>query len=115
MSLCAAARTVSPESVCDDGMVIDPSQLKSVHVNPTLRTADVEVVALCGRTPAPARAMADKLGITDLRFDWRQAIEEVRPDIVAITTPAPPHREMVEFAAQRGCHIAYEKPLALTA
>jgi predicted dehydrogenase len=57
--------------------------------------------------------MTQKLGIEDLRFDWREAIEELQPDIVAITTPGKPHREMAEFAAQHGCHIASEKPLAL--
>lgn len=80
-----------------------------------LRNAGVEVIALCGRTPEPARARAQKLGIEDLRFDWREAIEELQPDIVAITTPGKPHREMAEFAAQHRCHIACEKPLALGA
>ena len=65
--------------------------------------------------PEPARALAEKLGVTDLRFDWRQAIEDLRPDIVAITTPGAPHREMAEYAASRKCHIACEKPLALSA
>lgn len=80
-----------------------------------LRDSGVEVVALCGRTPEPARAMAAKLGIQDLRFDWKQAITELRPDIVALSTTAAPHREMAEFAAQQGSHILCDKPLGLNA
>jgi predicted dehydrogenase len=80
-----------------------------------LRAAGVEVVALCGRTPDPAKAMAQKLGIEDVRFDWRQALEEVRPDIVSIATPAAPHREMAEFAARLGCHVMCDKPLGVNA
>ena len=57
--------------------------------------------------------MAAKLGIDDLRFDWRQAIEELRPDIVAIATPGIVHREMALFAAQHGCHMLCDKPLGL--
>lgn len=55
-----------------------------------LRAAGVDVVALCGRTPDAAHAMAGKLQIDDVRFDWRQALEQLRPDIVSIATPAPP-------------------------
>lgn len=80
-----------------------------------LRTAGVDVVALCGRTPEPAKAMAQKLGVEDVRFDWRQALAELRPDIVSIATPAAPHQEMVEVAAQLGCHIVCDKPLGLNA
>jgi predicted dehydrogenase len=80
-----------------------------------LRDSGVEVIALCGRTPEPAKAMATKLGIQDLRLDWKQALEELRPDIVAIATTAAPHREMAEFAAQLGCHLLCDKPLGLNA
>jgi predicted dehydrogenase len=80
-----------------------------------LRDAGVEVVALCGRTPEPAYKRAAQLGVDAVRFDWRAAIEEFRPDIVTIGVPGAPHREMAEFAAQAGCHIVCEKPLATNA
>jgi predicted dehydrogenase len=80
-----------------------------------LRDAGVEVVALCGRTPEPAYKRAAQLGVDAVRFDWRAAIEELRPDIVTIGVPGAPHREMAEFAAQAGCHIVCEKPLAINA
>jgi predicted dehydrogenase len=80
-----------------------------------LRAAGVDVVAICGRTPEPAKAMAAKLGIEDLRFDWRRALTELRPDIVALSTTAAPHREMAEFAAQLGCHLLCDKPLGINA
>lgn len=80
-----------------------------------LRAAGADVIALCGRTPEPAKAMAVNLGVPDVRFDWREALEELRPDIVAIATPAAPHREMAEYAAQLGCHILCDKPLGVTA
>ena len=77
-----------------------------------LRDAGVEVVALCGRTPEPTRQRAAQLGIADVRLDWRAALDELEPDIVAIATPAAPHREMAGYAAGRGCHIVCDKPLA---
>jgi predicted dehydrogenase len=68
-----------------------------------LRAAGVEVVALCGRTPEPAHKRAAQLGVDNIRFDWRAALEEFQPDTVSIATTAAPHREMAEFAAY-GCH-----------
>ena len=80
-----------------------------------LRSAGVEVIALCGRSPEPTQALAQRLGIPLVRFDWQNAISELQPDIVAIATPAAPHRLMAEAAANQGCHILCDKPLALDA
>lgn len=80
-----------------------------------LRAAGVEVVALCGRTPEPAQALAQKLGIAAVRLDWRAALQDLQPDIVAIATPGHLHAEMVVAAAKVGCHIVCEKPLGLSA
>jgi predicted dehydrogenase len=80
-----------------------------------LRDAGVEVVALCGRSAEPTRARAAQLGISEVRLDWRGALEELRPDIVSIATPGDVHRVIAEHAAALGCHIVCEKPLAVTA
>src|SRR5690349_17950750 len=80
-----------------------------------LRDAGVEVVALCGRTPEPAHARAQQLEIANVRFDWRDALEEFRPDIVTIATPGDAHCAIAEHAAALGCHIVCEKPLSITA
>ena len=74
-----------------------------------LRDAGVEVVALFGRTPEPTYQRAAQLGITDVGFDWRAGLEELRPEIVSIATPADSHRSIAEFAAELGCHVAQER------
>jgi hypothetical protein len=80
-----------------------------------LRDAGVEVVALCGRTPEPAHALAVREGVPEVRFDWRQALAEFRPDLVSIATTAGPHRDIAVAAAAAGCYVVCEKPLAPTA
>lgn len=80
-----------------------------------LRGAGVDVVALCGRSPEPAHAMAQRFGIPDVRTDWRSAVDELSPEIVVVATPAAPHCEMVEYAAERGAHVVCEKPLGRNA
>lgn len=78
-----------------------------------LRSAGVEVVAICGRSAAPAYNLASRLGVPEVRLDWRSAIAELRPHIVAIATPAAPHLDMALAAAAAGCHILCDKPLGL--
>jgi predicted dehydrogenase len=58
---------------------------------------------------------AAQLAITDVGFDWRAGLKELRPDIVSIATPADSHRAVAEFAAELGCHMVCEKPLATNA
>lgn len=80
-----------------------------------LQAADTEVVAICGRTPERARALAARLDIDGVRLDWRNALSELKPDIVAIATPGGPHREMAVAAAQEDCHIFCDKPMGVNA
>src|SRR5579871_1831678 len=80
-----------------------------------LQDAGVAVVALCGRSQEPAHALALRFGVPEVRFDWRQALAEFRPDLVTIATPAGSHRDMALAAAAAGCHVVCEKPLAPTA
>ena len=78
-----------------------------------LRAAGVDVVALCGRTAEAVQALAKRLEVPQARLDWSQTLSDLKPDIVAIATPAGPHREIAEAAAKLGSHIFCDKPLAV--
>lgn len=80
-----------------------------------LRYAGVEVVAMCSRRSETVEPMAAKLGIPLASTDWRGALEDLRPDVVAIATPAVGRVEMIAAATGMGCHIYCDKPLAATA
>jgi predicted dehydrogenase len=75
----------------------------------------VEVVAICARQPEIVRAVADRLGIAEASTDWRRTLETVRPDIVAVATPASLRGEVVEVAVALGAHLYCDKPLAANA
>jgi len=45
--------------------------------------------------------------------DHLQLLDEVRPDVVHVTTPAPTHRPLAIDVLERGSHVYVEKPLAL--
>ena len=80
-----------------------------------LRHAGVEVVALCARQPEVVQAVAERLGVPAASTNWRRTLAHVRPDIVALATPAALRGEVVEAAAAQGSHLYCDKPLATDA
>ncbi len=84
------------------------------HTN-ALRHCGVEVVAICARQADVVQAVADRLAVPEASTDWRKTLARVRPEIVALATPAALRREVVEMAAGFGAHIFCDKPLATTA
>ena len=80
-----------------------------------LRAAKVDVVALCGRTPKRSSGGWSKAGNRRHPLGLAYGIEQLRPDVVVVATPAGPHRDIVEHAASLGCHLLCEKPLGRNA
>ncbi len=84
------------------------------HVRALARSG-VEVVAVCGRSAEPTQALIERLAVPAGRLDWRAALSDFGPDIVAIATPGGAHHAVAVAAAGLGCHVVCEKPLAVTA
>lgn len=80
-----------------------------------LRDAGVDIVGMAGRTEHAVRERAAELSIPHAFSDWRQALAELQPDIVAVATPGGAHFEPVMAALEQGCHVFCDKPLAVTA
>ena len=80
-----------------------------------LRDTGVEIVGMAGRTRDVVEQVAASLDISYASTDWKQALAELQPDIVAVATPGGAHFEPVMAALAQGCHIYCDKPLAATA
>ena len=79
-----------------------------------LRYTNVEVVAICSREARIVRDVADRLGVDEASTNWKDTIIEYEPDIVTVATPASLRLPVIELAAELGCHVMCEKPLACT-
>jgi predicted dehydrogenase len=80
-----------------------------------LRFCGADVAGICARDETVVQAVAQRLSIPHAYTDWRRALDEQRPDIVALATPAALRTEPIAAAAVAGIHIFCDKPLAATA
>lgn len=80
-----------------------------------LKAAGVDVVGMASRTEDICRKVATEFEIPESGTDWRDMLQRVKADIVAVGTPGGVHREMCGAALETGCHVLCDKPLATTA
>jgi predicted dehydrogenase len=74
-----------------------------------------EVVAVADADDAGRAEAAKRTGASKAYADYRQMLDESKPQIVAIGPRwLGEHRDIVLAAAERGCHMYMEKPLSRT-
>lgn len=74
---------------------------------------DVEIVAVCDVREEVALVTARSIAARAYT-DYRRLLGDGGIDLAMVLTPASTHRAIVEAAAQSGCHVFCEKPLAVT-
>ncbi|MEX2112382.1 MAG: Gfo/Idh/MocA family oxidoreductase [Pirellulales bacterium] len=76
---------------------------------------DVELVAVADDDKAGLAKTASKLKLDKAYADYRQMLDEVKPDVVSIGPRwLDAHRDIVVNTAERGVHMYLEKPLCRT-
>ena len=81
------------------------------HAHAYATIPDARVVAVLGRDPDRAGALAAPLGARTYS-DLDALLDAERPDAVDCCLPTPLHRWALERAAAYRCHVICEKPLA---
>jgi predicted dehydrogenase len=79
------------------------------------RAQGVKIVGMASRTKDVVDRVTKEMDIPYASDDWRQAMDEVDPDIVLVGTPGGAHYEPVLAAIERGCHVFCDKPITTSA
>jgi len=82
---------------------------------PAFQAHGCEVIAVCQRDEAAARAVAERYGVPRVFDRWERMLTEAKPEIVVIATPPALHEAIALAALGAGCHVLCEKPLAMNA
>ena len=74
----------------------------------------VTVEGVCDLSPAIAEATAERHGVKRWFTDHRRMLEELKPDVVHVTTPPTSHYRLAMDALEAGAHVVVEKPVTPT-
>jgi len=86
-----------------------------VHAAGYLADDRVSLVAVVDVNRDSAAALASEFGIDGVFTDYREMLQQVRPDIVSICTPPAFHLDAVTAAVEAGVRAIHcEKPIALS-
>lgn len=84
-----------------------------VHAQVFAARDDVELVGVCDLKEDAVRDLAAAVN-TQAFTDWRQMLDEARPEAISLCTNPANHLPMGQEAARRGIHVLCEKPMAPT-
>ena len=93
-------------------LVVD---LDGTHIDALANHPRVEVVAGSSRDLGRRERFTERTGIGTYA-DWREMLEQEKPDVVSVATYTPVHKEMTVASARQGVRAIFcEKPIANTA
>ena len=92
-------------------VLIGTGQIAQQHLACLRSLPAVTLAGVCDLSRSLAEAAAERYGVAAWFTDHRAMLEEVRPDVVHITTPPPSHFRLVMDALAAGAHVIVEKPI----
>jgi predicted dehydrogenase len=93
--------------------VIGTGRIARQHLQCLAELPGVQVAAVCDLWPGLAQAASERFGIPKWFTDHRRMLEEIKPDVVHVTTPPPSHFRLAMDALDAGSHAIVEKPITL--
>ena len=93
--------------------IIGTGVIGKVHAE-VLAKLGMPAAALCDLDAAKAKKVAEQYAPdAKIYTDWREMLEELRPDAVHVCTPHDLHADMTVAALERDIHVLCEKPLCI--
>ncbi len=89
--------------------------ISSTHLDILKKIKNLNVAAFCDVDKKIAQETAKRFGGGTAYDDFDEMLNKEKLDVVHILTPPQLHKEMAVKAAQKGCHILLEKPMAMNA
>ena len=97
-------------------LVVGAGNMGRSHALAYASIPEFELAAVCTRKPqSRAKLMAELPEGTPEANDYRQALSDLQPDAVCISTYPDTHYPFAKMALEAGCHVFTEKPLAESA
>lgn len=93
--------------------IIGCGKVGDFHAKAYASLPNSNFVAVCNTSAERGKAFAQRYGV-NAYTDVREMCEKEHLDVVSVCTPHPRHANPAVTAAECGCHVLVEKPLAST-
>ena len=94
-------------------LVVGAGNMGRSHALAYASIPEFEIAAICTRKPASRASLMAELPVGTPQTDnYEQALTELKPDAVCISTYPDTHYPFAKMALNAGCHVFTEKPLA---
>ncbi|MGC1187154.1 MAG: Gfo/Idh/MocA family oxidoreductase [Candidatus Acidiferrales bacterium] len=95
--------------------IVGCGKIADSHASQIERVEGCEIVGVCDREPLMAKQISERFPIRRYFTDLGELLNEARPDVVHITTPAGSHFDIARTCLEQGCHVYVEKPFTVNA
>ncbi len=85
------------------------------HLGILRRLKHADVAALCDVNPEAARELAEQFDVPRTYTDLGDMLEQEKPQVLHVLTPPQFHAHDARLAAEHGCNVLVEKPMAVDA
>ncbi|GAB4108195.1 MAG: hypothetical protein Kow00105_14500 [Phycisphaeraceae bacterium] len=94
--------------------VIGTGEISAEHLKFLASCADTHLVGVCDLSRIAAEYAAETYGADKSYTDYRQMLDEAKPDVVHVLTPPQTHVSLAKDCLDAGAHVICEKPIALS-
>jgi predicted dehydrogenase len=94
--------------------IVGCGKIADGHVEEIQKLPSARVVAVCDIEPILAEQLATRYSVPHWYTDFDRMLSDHRLDVVHVTTPPHSHLSLAKKAAEAGCHVLVEKPLAMS-
>lgn len=94
--------------------VIGTGLISKEHLSFLAESSRANLVAVCDLSEAAASYATQRFGAERFYTNYRQMLEETKPDIVHILTPPHTHKAIAMDCLKAGAHVICEKPVTPT-
>jgi predicted dehydrogenase len=94
--------------------VIGTGAISKEHLSFLSECDRVQLASVCDLSKASASYAAKRFGAESIYTDFRQMLDEIKPDVVHILTPPHTHKLIASNCLEAGAHVFCEKPITPT-
>jgi predicted dehydrogenase len=94
--------------------IIGAGAISKEHLKYLSESNRAHLASVCDLSKAAAKYAGQRYGAESIYTDYRQMLEEIKPDIVHILTPPNTHKRIAQDCLDANVHVFCEKPITPT-